>query len=50
VKRSAPDAQEVNVSTPATNDSVVVDNKGLKDGALGLVSTVVVGVASTAPA
>ncbi len=38
------------MSTPATHDSVVVDNKGLKDGALGLVSSVVVGVASTAPA
>lgn len=29
---------------------VQVDSKGLKGGALGLISTVVVGVASTAPA
>ncbi|MFM9878541.1 MAG: amino acid transporter, partial [Rhodoglobus sp.] len=34
--------------TPATGGTV--DGKGLKGGALGLLSSVVVGVASTAPA
>ncbi len=37
-------------STPASGGDVDVDGKGLKGGALGLVSSVVVGMASTAPA
>jgi amino acid transporter len=39
----------VTVST-STTPTQAVDTKGLKDGSLGLVSSVVVGIASTAPA
>ncbi|RKR76055.1 APC family permease [Frondihabitans australicus] len=37
-------------ATTSTTPTQAVDTKGLKDGSLGLVSSVVVGVASTAPA
>ena len=38
------------MSTSTSSASKNVENKGLKTGALGLVSSIVVGVASTAPA
>ena len=44
---ASPNSRPASSGAPAPN---TVDSKGLNDGALGLVSSVVIGVASTAPA